>query len=157
MTKIEVLIVDDHGVVRQGLRTYLELLDDIEVIGEAENGLEAMAQVRQHQPDVVLMDLVMPEMDGIEATRQVSAISPSTRVIVLTSFADDEKVFPAIKAGATGYLLKDVSPADLATAIRAVHAGETHLHPDITKKLVDQLASPKTDPDSFRRSHRHYP
>jgi NarL family two-component system response regulator LiaR len=146
MTKIEVLIVDDHGVVRQGLRTYLELLDDIEVIGEAENGLEAMAQVRQHQPDVVLMDLVMPEMDGIEATRQVSAISPSTRVIVLTSFADDEKVVPAIKAGATGYLLKDVSPGDLANAIRAVHAGETHLHPDITKKLVDQLASPRSDP-----------
>jgi NarL family two-component system response regulator LiaR len=140
-----VLIVDDHGVVRQGLRTYLELLDDIEVIGEAGNGLEALAQVRQHQPDVVLMDLVMPEMDGIEATRQVCAISPSTKVIVLTSFADDEKVFPAIKAGAAGYLLKDVSPADLVNAIRAVQAGETHLHPDITKKLVKQLASPKPD------------
>jgi NarL family two-component system response regulator LiaR len=141
-----VLIVDDHGVVRQGLRTYLELLDDIEVIGEAENGTEAVAQVGQHQPDVVLMDLVMPEMDGIEATRQVNATSPSTRVIVLTSFADDEKVFPAIKAGATGYLLKDVSPADLANAIRAVHAGETHLHPDITRKLVDQFASPGAVP-----------
>jgi NarL family two-component system response regulator LiaR len=140
-----VLIVDDHGIVRQGLRTYLELLDDIEVIGEAGNGLEALAQVRQHQPDVVLMDLVMPEMDGIEATRQVCAISPSTKVIVLTSFADDEKVFPAIKAGAAGYLLKDVSPADLVNAIRAVQAGETHLHPDITKKLVKQLASPKPD------------
>jgi NarL family two-component system response regulator LiaR len=145
MNKIRVLIVDDHGVVRQGLRTYLEVLDDIEVIGEAENGTEAVAQVRQHQPDVVLMDLVMPEMDGIEATRQVSAISPSTRVVVLTSFADDEKVFPAIKAGARGYLLKDVSPADLANAIRAVQAGETHLHPEITKKLVAQLASPKPD------------
>jgi NarL family two-component system response regulator LiaR len=146
MTKIEVLIVDDHGVVRQGLRTYLELLDDIEVIGEAENGLEAMAQVRQHQPDVVLMDLVMPEMDGIEATRQVTAVSPTIKVLVLSSFTDDERVFPAIKAGATGYLLKDVSPGDLANAIRAVHAGETHLHPDITKKLVDQLASPRSDP-----------
>jgi NarL family two-component system response regulator LiaR len=146
MTKIRVLIVDDHGVVRQGLRTYLELLDDIEVAGEAGNGTEALAQVRQHQPDVVLMDLVMPEMDGIEATRQVCAISPSTRVIVLTSFADDDKVFPAIKAGAKGYLLKDVSPADLASAIRAVYAGGTHLHPDITKKLVDQLASPRTEP-----------
>ena len=145
MNKIRVLIVDDHGVVRQGLRTYLEVLDDIEVIGEAENGSEAVAQVRQHQPDVVLMDLVMPEMDGIEATRQVSAISPSTRVVVLTSFADDEKVFPAIKAGARGYLLKDVSPAELANAIRAVQAGETHLHPEITKKLVEQLASPKPD------------
>ncbi|MGD9048741.1 MAG: response regulator transcription factor [Anaerolineae bacterium] len=145
MAKSRVLIVDDHGIVRQGLRTYLELLDDIEVIGEAGNGLEALAQVRQHQPDVVLMDLVMPEMDGIEATRQVCAISPSTKVIVLTSFADDEKVFPAIKAGAAGYLLKDVSPADLVNAIRAVQAGETHLHPDITKKLVKQLASPKPD------------
>jgi NarL family two-component system response regulator LiaR len=140
-----VLIVDDHGVVRQGLRTYLELLDDMEVVGEAGNGFEALAQVRQLQPDVVLMDLVMPEMDGIEATRQISVISPSTRVIVLTSFADDEKVFPAIKAGAAGYLLKDVSPPDLANAIRAVQAGETHLHPDITKKLVAQLASPKPD------------
>jgi NarL family two-component system response regulator LiaR len=145
MAKIRVLIVDDHGVVRQGLRTYLELLDDIEVIGEAENGLEALGQVRQHRPDVVLMDLVMPEMDGIEATRQICATSPSTRVIVLTSFADDEKVFPAIKAGAAGYLLKDVSPAELANAIRAVQAGETHLHPDITKKLVEQLAGPKPD------------
>jgi NarL family two-component system response regulator LiaR len=145
MAKISVLIVDDHGVVRQGLRTYLELVDDLEVVGEAENGLEAVAQVRRHQPDVALMDLVMPEMDGIEATRQICAISPSTKVIVLTSFADDEQVFPAIKAGASGYLLKDVSPADLASAIRAVHAGETHLHPDVTKRLVDQLASPSTD------------
>jgi NarL family two-component system response regulator LiaR len=146
MSRIKVLIVDDHGVVRQGLRTYLELLDDIEVVGEAENGLEAVAQVRHHQPHVVLMDLVMPEMDGIQATSQVFATSPSTKVIVLTSFADDEQVFPAIRAGATGYLLKDVSPTDLADAIRSVHAGETHLHPDITRKLVDQLANPRTAP-----------
>jgi NarL family two-component system response regulator LiaR len=146
MAKIRVLIVDDHGVVRQGLRTYLELLGDIEVVGEAENGLEAVAQMGQHQPDVVLMDLVMPEMDGIEATRRASAVSQGTRVIVLTSFADDEKVFPAIKAGASGYLLKDVTPGDLASAIRAVHVGETHLHPDITKKLVEQFASPGTGP-----------
>jgi NarL family two-component system response regulator LiaR len=138
--------VDDHGVVREGLRTYLELVDDLEVIGEAANGLEAVAQVGQHKPDVALMDLVMPEMDGIEATRKIGAVSPSTRVIVLTSFADNEQVFPAIKAGATGYLLKDVSPGDLANAIRAVHDGETYLHPDITKRLVDQLASSSTDP-----------
>jgi NarL family two-component system response regulator LiaR len=142
MTKTEVLIVDDHPIVRQGLRTYLELLDDIDVIGEAKNGLEAVAQVRQCRPDIVLMDLVMPGMDGIEATAQVGTISPSTRVIVLTSFADDERVFPAIRAGAAGYLLKDVTPADLVSAIRAVHAGETYLHPDITKRLVDQFASP---------------
>jgi NarL family two-component system response regulator LiaR len=146
MAKISVLIVDDHGVVRQGLRTYLELVDDLEVVGGARNGLEAVDQVRQHKPDIALMDLVMPEMDGIEATRQVCAINPSTRVIVLTSFADDEMIFPAIRAGATGYLLKDVTPADLANAIRAVHAGETRLHPDVTKRLVNQLASPRTDP-----------
>jgi NarL family two-component system response regulator LiaR len=146
MAKIKVLIVDDHGIVRQGLRTYLELLHDLEVTGEAESGLEAVAQVRQHQPDVVLMDLVMPEMDGIEATRQIGTISPSTKVIVLTSFADDERVFPAIKAGARGYLLKDVSPDDLAGAIRAVHEGKTHLHPDITRKLVDQFAGAEADP-----------
>jgi NarL family two-component system response regulator LiaR len=140
---IRVLIVDDHGVVREGLRTYLELLDDMVVIAEAGNGLEAVAQASHYQPDVVLMDLVMPEMDGIEATRQIVATNPSARIIVLTSFADDEKVFPAIRAGATGYLLKDVSPDDLANAIRAIHAGETYLHPDITRKLVDQLASPE--------------
>jgi NarL family two-component system response regulator LiaR len=146
MAKISVLIVDDHGVVRQGLRTFLELLDDIEVIGEAQNGVEAVALVRQHRPDVVLMDLMMPEMDGIEATRQVGTISPTTKVIALTSFTDDEMVFPAIKAGAAGYLLKDVSPPDLARAIQAVHEGETQLHPDITKKLMDQFVSPKVEP-----------
>ena len=146
MAKISVLIVDDHGVVRQGLRTYLELLDDIEVIGEAQNGVEAVALVRQHRPDVILMDLMMPEMDGIEATRQIGAISPTTKVIALTSFTDDEMVFPAIKAGAAGYLLKDVSPPDLAKAIQAVHEGENRLHPDITKKLMNQFVSPKVEP-----------
>jgi NarL family two-component system response regulator LiaR len=146
MNKISVLIVDDHGIVREGLRTYLELVDNIKVVGEAENGVEAVAQVRQHRPDVVLMDLVMPEMDGIEATRQVVAVSPSTKVLVLSSFTDDERVFPAIKAGAAGYLLKDVSPPDLADAITAVHQGKTQLHPDIAKKLMDQFASPKAEP-----------
>jgi NarL family two-component system response regulator LiaR len=148
MTKIRVLIVDDHGIVREGLRTYLELMDDIEVMGEAENGLEAVAQARQHRPDVVLMDLVMPQLDGIEATRQIAALSPSTKIIVLTSFADDEQVFPAIKAGATGYLLKDVSPAELADAIRAVHRGETPLHPDVIKKLLTQFVAPLVEGDA---------
>jgi NarL family two-component system response regulator LiaR len=146
MTKISVLIVDDHGIVREGLRTYLELMDDIEVIGEAENGVEAVAQVRQHRPDVVLMDLVMPEMDGIEATRQVIAVSPTSKVLVLSSFTDDERVFPAIKAGAAGYLLKDVSPPDLAHAIQAVHQGKTQLHPDIARKLMDQVVSAELEP-----------
>jgi NarL family two-component system response regulator LiaR len=146
MDQISVLIVDDHAIVRQGLRTYLDLLDDVEVVGEAANGVEAVARVKQHQPDIVLMDLVMPEMDGIEATRQISDIGISTKVIVLTSFTEDEKVFPAIKAGAAGYLLKDVSPSDLASAIRAVHRGEAQLHPDITKKLMSQFVSPAVEP-----------
>ncbi|HSG18917.1 MAG TPA: response regulator transcription factor, partial [Anaerolineae bacterium] len=118
MDKISVLIADDHGVVRQGLRTYLELLDDIDIVGEAQNGIEAVDQVRQHRPDIVLMDLVMPEMNGVEATRRALAASSNTRVIVLTSFAEDELVFPAIEAGATGYLLKDVDPAELHQAIQ---------------------------------------
>jgi len=141
MDKISVLIVDDHGVVRQGLRTYLELLDDIVIVGEAENGLEAVEQVSRHQPDIVLMDLEMPEMNGIEATRQTLALNASTKVIVLTSFSDDEMVFPAIEAGATGYLLKDVDPSKLHQAIQAVHAGEVQLHPDIMKKLIQRVSA----------------
>jgi NarL family two-component system response regulator LiaR len=146
MDEISVLIVDDHGIVREGLRTYLDLLDDVSVVGEAQNGIEAVDQVREHHPDVVLMDLVMPGMGGIEATRQITETRPSTKVIVLTSFTEDEMVFPAIKAGAAGYLLKDVSPSDLAAAIRAVHAGEARLHPTITQKLMNQLVSAQTDP-----------
>jgi NarL family two-component system response regulator LiaR len=148
MDKISVLIVDDHGVVRRGLRTYLELLNDIDIIGEAENGIEAVEQVRGHLPDIVLMDLVMPEMNGIEATRQALAVSPNTKVIVLTSFSDDELVFPAIEAGATGYLMKDVDPAELHQAIRAVHEGEVQLHPDIMKKLIHRVTAHQIESDS---------
>jgi NarL family two-component system response regulator LiaR len=146
MAKSTVVIVDDHGIVRKGLQTYLNLMDDITVVAEAGNGVEALAQVRRHTPDVVLMDLVMPEMDGIEATRRIRQLSPSTKVIVLSSFTDDEKVFSAIKAGAIGYLLKDISPEDLASAIRAVMRGKTQLHPDIAQKLMKQFIDPK-DPN----------
>jgi NarL family two-component system response regulator LiaR len=139
--KIKVLLVDDHAIVRQGLRTFLELQDDIVVVGEAENGLEAVEGARQWEPDVVLMDLVMPEMDGIEATRQICSLHPGTKVIALTSFAGDDKVYPAIKAGAAGYQLKDVSPSDLVDAVRAAYRGETHLHPDIAKKLMAEVAA----------------
>jgi NarL family two-component system response regulator LiaR len=140
MDKISVLIVDDHAVVRQGLRSLLGLQEDIEVVGEAANGLEAVEQTSRLLPDVVLMDLIMPQLDGIEATRRIRALSPSTQVIVLTSFGEDEKVFSAIKAGALSYLLKNVSPNDLVKAVQAAYRGETQLHPEIAKKLMDELS-----------------
>ena len=138
--KIKILIVDDHQVVRQGLYTFLELHDDIAVIGEANDGKQAVDMVIHLQPDVVLMDLVMPQMDGITATEQIHALGMSTKVIALTSFSEDDKVFPAIQAGAASYLLKDVSPDDLVEAIRAVHHGEARLHPDIARKLIEQVS-----------------
>ena len=138
--KIKVLIVDDHQVVRQGLRTFLELQEDILVVGEAEDGQTAVEMVRQFNPHVVLMDLVMPRLDGISATRQVKSLGSNVKVIALTSFTEDDKVFPAIQAGASSYLLKDVSPDDLVEAIRAVHRGEARLHPDIARKLMEQVA-----------------
>lgn len=141
MDKISVLIVDDHAMVRQGLRTFLSLNKNIKVVGEAANGLEAVEQVRQHRPDVVLMDLVMPELDGIEATRRIRALSPETQILALTSFVEDEKVFSAIEAGALGYLLKDVSPEELVQAIEAAQRGEAQLHPAVTKKLMSQVAA----------------
>jgi NarL family two-component system response regulator LiaR len=142
---VRVLIVDDHRLVREGLRTYLELIEGIRIIGEAKNGIEAIDQVQKHEPDIVLMDLVMPDMDGIEATRKIQELHPNTKVIVLTSFTDDENVFPAIQAGASGYLLKDISPSDLSQAIRAVNEGEKQLHPEITKKLMDQFVNPNIE------------
>ncbi len=137
---IKVLIVDDHQVVRQGLRTFLELHEDILVVGEAGNGSDAIAMAARLTPDVILMDLVMPVMDGIAATGQIKSICPDTRVIALTSFTEDDKIFPAIQAGASSYLLKDVTPDELVDAIRAVHHGETRLHPDVMRRLVEQVA-----------------
>ncbi len=137
--KIKVLIVDDHRVVRQGLRTFLELHPDIEVVGEADDGVAAVAMTQQLAPDVILMDLVMPGMDGIAATRQLKALGLGVRVIALTSFTEDDKVIPAIQAGASSYLLKDVSPDDLVAAIRAAYRGEARLHPDIARKLMDAV------------------
>jgi two-component system, NarL family, response regulator LiaR len=140
INKITVLIVDDHRVVRQGLRTFLELQEDIEVVGEAEDGLQAVEMVRRLKPDIALLDLVMPGLDGIEATRQVKALGCGTRVIALTSFTEDDKVFPAIQAGASSYLLKDVSPDELVEAVRATKRGEARLHPNIARKLMEQVA-----------------
>ena len=137
--KIRVLIADDHQVVRQGLLTFLELQPDIVVVGEAADGLAAVEMVQQLQPHIVLMDLVMPGLDGIAATRKIRAQQPAVQVIVLTSFTEDDKVFPAIQAGAASYLLKDVEPDELVEAIRAVHRGEARLHPDIARKLMEQV------------------
>jgi two-component system, NarL family, response regulator LiaR len=144
---IRVLIAEDHAIVRKGVRTLLSLEKDIEVIGEAANGREAVEQVGNLNPDVVLMDLVMPELDGIQAIQQIRTIHPGAKVLVLTSFATDDKIFPAIKAGALGYLLKDSDPAELARAIRQVNAGEYSLHPIIARKVLQELnLSPKNPP-----------
>ncbi|HOR00616.1 MAG TPA: response regulator transcription factor [Anaerolineae bacterium] len=136
---ITVLLVDDHSVVRIGLRAYLATLADIEVIGEAGSGEEAVSLATQHAPDVVLMDLIMPGMDGVEATRQVRRASPRTQVIVLTSYHEDEHIFPAIRAGALSYVLKDIDPDDLAEAIRRARAGEAVLHPRVAARVVDEM------------------
>jgi NarL family two-component system response regulator LiaR len=139
---IRVLVVDDHPVVRQGLRAFLDLQDGIEVIGEAADGVEAERLVLEMVPDVVLLDLVMPKVDGIGAIHRIRTVSPATRILVLTSFADDDKVFAAVKAGAAGYLLKDVNHADLADGIRTVHRGEALLHPTVAAKLMREFAQP---------------
>lgn len=142
---IRVLIVDDHAVVRQGLRTFLELQDGsklpIKVVGEASNGNSAVELARHMQPDIVLLDLVMPKLDGIGAIPKIMACSPTSRIIVLTSFGEDDKVLPAIRAGAHGYLLKDIPPEDLVHAIREAHLGKVQLHPEAAKKLMSTLAS----------------
>jgi NarL family two-component system response regulator LiaR len=145
---IRVLVVDDHGVVREGLRTYLELQDGLEVVGEAADGAEAVSEAERLRPDVILMDLVMPKLDGVGAMRQLRARLPGARVIVLTSFADDERLLPAIQAGAAGYLLKNVQPAELARAVRLAHAGEALFDPSVAARLVDAIAtqSPGEEP-----------
>jgi DNA-binding NarL/FixJ family response regulator len=135
-----VLLVDDHAVVREGLRTFLELQDGIEVVGEAEDGNAAIAEARRLDPDVILMDLVMPELDGVGAMRALREQAPRSRVIVLTSFLDDERLLPAIQAGAAGYLLKNAQPAELARAIHAAQRGETIIDPTAAARLVQAIA-----------------
>ena len=141
-SRVRVLIADDHAIVRKGIRALLSEAGGFEIVGEAGNGQDAVLLAQESSPDVILMDLLMPGMDGIEATRQITSRQPKTRILVLTSFAADNKVFPAIKAGALGYLLKDSSPEELVRAIRQVHRGEPSLHPTIARKLLQEIARP---------------
>lgn len=136
---ITILLADDHALVRSGVRAYLQIQPDMLVVAEASSGAEAVQLAVEHVPDVALMDLVMPEMDGIEATRRLRTVSPRTQVIVLTSFHDDAHIFPAIKAGALSYLLKDINPRELAEAVRQAARGESVLHPRVATRLVSDL------------------
>ena len=142
--KITVLIVDDHDMVRQGALGYLEAQPDIEVVGEAENGAQAVDLVKELIPDVVLMDLVMPGMDGVEATRKIKDLSPRTQIIVLTSFHDDEHIFPALKAGAISYLLKDIKAQELVEAIQRASRHEATLHPRVASRVIEQMSGIKS-------------
>ncbi len=137
---IRVVVADDHVIVRKGICALLATEPGIEVVGEASDGQEALAEVQRLRPDVILMDLVMPTLDGLEATRHIRANLPGVRVLVLTSFGGDDKVFPAIRAGAQGYLLKDSRPEDLVEAIRQVHRGESSLHPSVARRVLRELS-----------------
>lgn len=168
---IRVLIADDHEMVRQGLCDFLELSDTayaavpddlpIHVVGQAADGQEAVELTRRTRPDIVLLDLVMPGMDGIEATPLILQASPATRILILTSFGEDDKVMPAIRAGAQGYLLKDIRPRELVQAIREAHRGKVQLHPLAAQKLIEAVARPQpapapaeTGPDSLTARER---
>ena len=136
---IRVLVVDDHAIIRKGIRAVLDLVPDVDLVGEAENGVQAIKLEQELEPDVILMDLMMPEMDGIACIKQIRLQRPNARILVLTNFAGEEMIFPAIKAGAVGYHLKDSSPEALIDAIRQVSEGVASLHPGIAKKVLDEL------------------
>jgi len=146
LSPIRILIADDHAVVREGLAAIIATQSDMELVGLAANGLEAVALTRRLNPDVVLMDLVMPRLDGLAAIQQITAENTAARILALTSFADDERVFPVIKAGAMGYLLKDTLPADLLRAIREVAQGQTSLHPAIARRMIREIQRPSPNP-----------
>lgn len=136
---IRVLVVDDHTIIRKGIRAVLDLVPDIDLVGEAENGKQAILKDEVLAPDVILMDLMMPQMDGIECIRQIKSRRPEARILVLTNFAGEDMIFPAIKAGAMGYHLKDSSPEALIDAIRQVNMGVASLHPSIAKKVLEEF------------------
>ena len=141
---IKVLFVDDHEMVRIGVAAYLSSQNDIEVIGEADNGRKAVSMALELRPDIILMDLVMPEMDGIEATKLIMEKWPEAKIIIVTSFLDDEKVYPALEAGATSYMLKTSKASEIANAVRATYRGQSVLEPEVTGKMMEKLRHPKT-------------
>jgi NarL family two-component system response regulator LiaR len=153
---ISVLLVDDHAVVREGLRSLFEVQDGIEVVGEAADGEAAVREAEGRRPDVILMDLVMPRLDGVGAMRELRRRLPSARVIVLTSFADDDRLLPAIQAGAAGYLLKDADPREVVRAVRAAHRGDALLDPSVAARLVDAIAKPPGAEPSDRLTPREH-
>jgi len=142
---IRVVLVDDHSMIRIGLKAYFDTIPDIEVVGEASSGEEALRVVEQTHPDVILMDLIMTGMDGVEATQQVKKICPTCRVIILTSYHEDSHIFPAIRAGALSYVLKDIDPDDLAKAIRAAYAGEAMINPQVAARMVKEIQGGSQD------------
>ena len=142
MGKIRIVIADDHAVVRQGTRSLLEREKDLEVVGEAGDGEEAVKLIEELRPDVAILDIAMPKLNGIEVTRRIKPKCPSTAVLILSAYDDDEYVFALLEAGAAGYLLKDVDSREVVKAVRAVHAGESVLHPVIARKVLDRFVSP---------------
>ncbi len=142
---INVVLVDDHSIVRQGIRTFLEIQPDLVVIGEAASGEEAIQLAAELAPDVVLMDLSMPGLGGIEAIRQIKKVSPHSQIVVLTSFQDDEYIFPTLRAGALSYVMKDIEARDLTDTIRQAHRGEARLHPRVAARVVQELRGARKD------------
>jgi len=153
MNKIKLLIVDDHAVVRQGLRGFLELTEEFDIVGEGANGLEAVSLAQELEPHVILMDLIMPEMDGIEATRRIMLAHPAIKILILSSFGDENNVLPAIRAGALGYVLKDIDPEELSEAIRNTAQGKSQLDPEIANMLISHVQS---DPSESEHGNKNY-
>jgi two-component system, NarL family, response regulator LiaR len=149
MERLRLLLADDHPVVRQGLRTFLSTQEDMEVVGEACTGAEAVERAAELRPDVVLLDLVMPDLGGVEAATRIREASPETKVVILTSYAEDENVIPALRAGAAGYLLKDVEPQELADGVRRVCRGEALIHPAIASRVLREIVDPQADRDAL--------
>lgn len=145
MDKIKLVIIDDHQVVRDGLKGYFELLDDFEIIGEGSSGEDAVRLAEEQNPHIILLDLQMPGMDGVTATRKILQNNPEIKIVILTSFSGEDDILPAIKAGAVGYLLKDISPDDLAEALREASMGNTRIHPNVAKKLMQTIRTPAKD------------